>query len=154
MGAAAQMGYRDGRAAGAGGEMRDVRVLLSMLWVVYMFNATYGDITTLYYSILINSTPPIHYTQAFLLAGVLLVEPAIVMIFLSRWLAYRTNRWANLVVAAVLAVIQLGTLFVGTPTLAYAFVSAALVATCAVIVWFAWNWVDPVSPIGSPGPGA
>lgn len=129
--------------------MRDVRGLLSSLWIVYMFNATYGDLTTLYYSVFINGTPPVHYTQAFLLAGILLVEPAILMIFFTRSLGFRASRWGNIIVAAILAVIQVGTLFVGTPTLAYAFVSAALIATCTAIVWLAWTWVDSTPPVGS-----
>ncbi|HZY71074.1 MAG TPA: DUF6326 family protein [Thermoplasmata archaeon] len=134
--------------------MKETRALLSMLWIVYMFNATYGDITTLYYSVFINSTPPVHYTQAFLLAGVLLVEPAIVMIFLSRALGYRASRLANIIVATVLALIQLATLFVGTPTLAYAFVSAALIATCAIIVWYSWKWAEPTASAGTPEPSS
>lgn len=134
--------------------MKDVRSLLSLLWIVYMFNAAYGDITTLYYSVFINSATSVHYTQAFLLAGVLLVEPAILMIFLTRWLGFRASRWSNVIVAAVLTIIQIGTLFVGTPTLAYAFVSAALIVTCAAIVWVAWKWVDSTTPTGTAVPSA
>lgn len=134
--------------------MKDVRVLLSSLWIVYVFNATYGDITTLYYSVFINSTTSVHYTQAFLLAGILLVEPAILMIFFTRSLGFRAARWSNLIVAALLAVVQFGTLFVGTPTLAYAFVSSALIVTCAVIVWLARKWVDSTPRMESAGASA
>lgn len=31
-------------------------------------------------------------------------------------------------------------LFVGTPTLAYGFISAILIATSGGIAWYAWNW--------------
>jgi membrane protein implicated in regulation of membrane protease activity len=45
------------------------------------------------------------------------------------------------VVAGVfLAAVQLVTLFVGTPTLPYAFLSIVLIATSGVIAWFAWKW--------------
>lgn len=37
-----------------------------MLWIFYMFNAVYIDITTLYYSVFINHYAEVHYTQAFL----------------------------------------------------------------------------------------
>lgn len=37
-----------------------------MLWIFYMFNAVYIDITTLYYSVFINHHAEVHYTQAFL----------------------------------------------------------------------------------------
>ncbi|HTZ63755.1 MAG TPA: hypothetical protein VMB51_06590 [Solirubrobacteraceae bacterium] len=40
---------------------------LSLLWIFYMFNAAYIDVTALYYSVFINHSPKVHYTQAFLL---------------------------------------------------------------------------------------
>ena len=72
---------------------------LSLLWIFYMFNAAYVDITTLYYSIFINHKPAVHYTQAFLLAAGVLIEISIVIIPLFRVLKYRANRWANIIAA-------------------------------------------------------
>ena len=68
---------------------------LSLLWIFYMFNAAYIDITTLYYSVFINHKPAVHYTQAFLLGAGVLIEISIVMVLLSRILKVRANRWAN-----------------------------------------------------------
>ena len=113
---------------------------LSLLWIFYMFNAAYIDITTLYYSVFINHKSAVHYTQVFLLGAGVLVEISIAMIVLSRVLKYRANRWANMIAAIFLTVVQLVTLFVGTPTLAYAFFSTIIIATTAVIVWYAWRW--------------
>ena len=45
-----------------------------------MFNAAYIDITTLYYSVLINHNPAVHYTQAFLLGAGVSIEISIAMI--------------------------------------------------------------------------
>lgn len=45
-----------------------------------------------------------------------------------------------MVAGGFLTVVQFITLFVGTPTLAYAFLSIVLIATSGVIAWFAWRW--------------
>jgi hypothetical protein len=125
--------------------MRNVQSKLSMLWIFYVLNIAYGDIGTLYYSVFINPTPLVHYTQVFLLGAAVLVEIPMVMILLSRMLNYRPNRFANIVVGVVLTGVELASLFVGTPTLAYAFIGVISVATSAYIVFYAWKW-HPVSP--------
>ena len=121
-------------------EMKDKKLILTTLWIFYMFNTAYIDITTLYYSVFINHTPTVHYTQVFLLGGGILVEIPMVMVLLSRILKYRANRWANIIVGIVLTAVQIVTLFVGKPTLAYLFFSIILIATSAFIVWYAWRW--------------
>jgi hypothetical protein len=119
---------------------------LSLLWIFYMFNATYIDLTTLYYSVFINQKPKVHYTQLFLLGAAVLIEISIAMIVLSRILKYRANRRANISAGIFLTGVQFVTLFVGTPTLAYAFLSIILIATSAVIVWLAWTWSNADVP--------
>ena len=84
----------------------------------------------------------VHSTNAFLLFGTLLVELAMIMILLSRFLAYRVNRIANIVVAVVLTAVSAVSLFVGAPTPVYAFISVVTIATGLAVVWFAWQWVD------------
>ena len=115
---------------------------LSWLWVFYMFNTAYIDINTLYYSVFINHHANVHYTQTFLLGAAVLVEIPTAMVILSRMLRYRWNRLTNVIVGVLLTVIQIATLFVGTPTLAYAFISAILIATSGGIAWYAWNWSE------------
>ncbi len=115
---------------------------LSWLWVFYMFNTAYIDINTLYYSVFINHHAEVHYTQTFLLGAAVLVEIPTAMVILSRMLRYRWNRLTNVIVGVLLTVIQIATLFVGTPTLAYGFISAILIATSAGIAWYAWNWSE------------
>jgi uncharacterized protein DUF6326 len=115
---------------------------LSWLWVFYMFNTAYIDINTLYYSVFINHHAEVHYTQTFLLGAAVLVEIPTAMVILSRMLRYRWNRLTNVIVGVLLTVIQIATLFVGTPTLAYGFISAILIATSGGIAWYAWNWSE------------
>ena len=64
------------------------------------------------------------------------------MVVLPRLLAYRPNRWVNILVGALMTVVQAATLFVGTPTLYYVFFSAIEIATTGFIVWSAWAWRD------------
>ena len=126
--------------------MKDTKERLSLLWIFYMFNAAYIDITTLYYSVFINHKPGVHYTQVFLLGAGVLIEISIAMVLLSRILKYRANRWANIIAAIFLTVVQLVTLFVKTPTQAYVFFSIIMIAATAVIVWYAWRWSDTKVP--------
>jgi Na+/melibiose symporter-like transporter len=121
----------------------DMKSKISLLWIFYMFNAAYIDITTLYYSVFINHKPKIHYTQLFLLGAAVLIEISIAMIVLSRLLNYRANRRANIGAGIFLTLVQFVTLFVGTPTLAYAFLSIILIGTSSVIAWWAWRWSNP-----------
>jgi Na+/melibiose symporter-like transporter len=125
---------------------RGAKERLSLLWIFYMFNAAYIDITTLYYSVFINHKPAVHYTQGFLLGAGVLIEISIAMILLSRVLKYRANRQANIIAAVFLAVVQLVTLFVRTPTLAYVFFSIIMIATAAAIAWYAWKWPNTEAP--------
>ena len=119
-----------------------MQVKLSTLWIFFMFNTAYIDITTLYYSVFINPIPVVQYTQVFLLGGAILVEISIIMVLLSRIMDYRANRWANIIAGIFLTAVQIITLFVGTPTLSYLFVSIILIATSAFIVGYAWRWQE------------
>ena len=118
----------------------DIGSKLSLLWIFFTFNAAYGDIGTLYYSVFINPTPVVHFTQVFLLGGAALVEVSMVMIVLSRVLKQRVNRLATMVAGVFLTAVQAISLFVGTPTLGYAFISAMMIASGVIIVWLAWKW--------------
>jgi hypothetical protein len=119
---------------------QDIKSKLSMLWIFYMFNQAYGDIGTLYYSVFINATPKVQYTQTLLLGAAVLVEIPMVMILLSRTLKYRANRWTNIIAGIGLSAVNAVTLFVGTPTLAYLFITIISIAAGAVIVGYAWKW--------------
>lgn len=100
--------------------------------ILYVLNIAYGDIGTLYYSVFINPTPLVHYTQVFLLGAAVLVEIPMVMILLSRMLKYRPNRLANIIAGVALTCVELVSLFVGTPTLAYSFIAVIAIATTII----------------------
>jgi len=95
--------------------------------------------------VFINHHAKVHYTQAFLLGAGVLIEISISMVVLSRVLRYRANRRANIAAGAFLTAVQIVTLFVATPTLAYLFFSLILIPTSAAAVWYAWKWSDPAT---------
>jgi hypothetical protein len=119
--------------------MHDVKVRLSTLWVFMLFNYLYCDVLTGF-----DPTVPRDLSRNALLAASFLMEIPIVMVLLSRILKYRPNRWANAIVGAFMVLVQVSTLFIGTPTLYYVFFSAIEIACLLFIVWTAWRWAEPV----------
>jgi hypothetical protein len=118
--------------------VQDARVRLSTLWVFMLFNFLYADVMALFDPGL--SSP---MTQQSLLAASVLMEIPIAMVLLSRVLKYRPNRLANVIAGAFMAVVQIGSLFVGSgPTLYYVFFSAIEVPCLLFIVWTAWRWAE------------
>ncbi len=81
-------------------------------------------------------------TPGFLLGAAILMEIPISMVLLSRILKYPANRWANIVAGTIVTAVQVGTLFMGTPTIYYTFFSIFEIAATALIVWLAWRWRD------------
>jgi hypothetical protein len=120
--------------------MRDVKVRLSTLWVFMLFNYLYCDVLTGF-----DPTVPRDLSRDALLAASFLMEIPIAMVLLSRILKYRPNRWANAIVGAFLVLVQVSTLFIGTPTLYYVFFSVIEIACLLFIVWTAWRWTEPVA---------
>jgi hypothetical protein len=119
--------------------MRDIKVRLSTLWVFMLLNWLYCDVMTSF-----DPTVPKDLSRDALLAASFLMEIPIAMVLLSRVLKYRPNRWANIVVGVFMAVVQVGTQFVGSgPTAYYVFFSVIEVACLLFIVWTAWRWAEP-----------
>ena len=118
--------------------MKDLRVSLSTLWVFMLLNYLYCDVLGLF-----DPGMPKNMTQDALLAASFLMEVPIAMVLLSKVLKHGPNRWVNILAGAFMAVVQVATLFVGTPTLYYGFFSAIEIACLLLIVWTAWRWADP-----------
>ena len=62
------------------------------------------------------------------------------MVLMSVLLPYRGSRWANITAGTIMVLVQVGSLFIGTPTGYYLFFSAIEIAATAFIVWYAWTW--------------
>ena len=122
-----------------------MKVRLSTLWVVVMFNMVFADILSFMspgflQEVMTGQAGEIQITQGLLLVFAILLEIPIAMIFLSRTLKYKANRWANMIAALITTAFIVGG---GSTTLHYLFFAAVEVVCMALIVWYAWKWRSP-----------
>ncbi len=80
----------------------------------------------------------------FILAGAIIIQILIFMIFLSRVLKYRANRWVNIITSVITFIFVIGG---GLLTPHYIFIATIEVACMLLIIWHAWKWRDPVAEI-------
>jgi hypothetical protein len=127
------------------GKMDDVKVKLSTLWIVAMFNMLKADILSMYIPgaleevVEFAGNTPI--TQI-MLGAAIIMEISIAMIFLSWVLKYRANRWANIIVG-VLTIVWI---WAGGATYPhYIFIATVETVCLLLIVWYAWKWPNPES---------
>ncbi len=141
--------------------MKDMRVALPTLWVFMVLNYLYCDVLSLLDPANLKDVLAGHaaggsvqITPEFLLASAVLMEIPMAMIPLTRVLGHGPSRWANVAAAAFMAVVQVGSLGVGTPTAYYLFFSAIEVGTLALIAVLALRWVEdkPALPVGIAAP--
>ncbi len=135
----------------------DMRVRLSVLWIFAILNYLYADVLGMFSSetiegILSGSMGGVEFTPAFMLGAAILMETAMIMVPLSRWLPYKANRWANIIAGIIHTTAVFGSMFVGTaPELYYIFFGTIEIATTLLIIWFAWRWpnsaksADPIT---------
>ena len=117
----------------------DKKVMLSTLWLFALLNYLYCDVITVMDPI---KDVTIQLTPGFLLGAAFLLEIPIGMVLLSRILKNKANRKANIISGIIMTAVQTLTLFIGTPTMYYAFFSAIEIACTLYIVWYAWNWTE------------
>jgi hypothetical protein len=75
----------------------------------------------------------------FMLSGAIMMEISIVMILLSRVLAYRANRWANIFTSLLTIVFVIGG---GASYPHYVFIASVEVICLVLILWNAWKWTE------------
>jgi hypothetical protein len=125
--------------------IRDRRALFSTLWIFAMLNYLYCDVLGLMSpemlkGFLAGNVAGLSVTQGFLLGASVLMEVPTAMVLLSRVLKPGANRWANVIAGAFMTIVQLLSLFVGSPAPYYVFFSVIEIACTAFIVWYAWTW--------------
>ena len=118
----------------------DLKVKLSTLWIVVMFNMAFADILSFMLEWTTGHTPEVQVSQGVMLAFAVLIEIPIAMILLSRVLKYRVNRLANIIAAAITIVFVIGG---GSTHLHYIFFAAVEVLCMLLIAWYAWKWPNP-----------
>jgi hypothetical protein len=127
--------------------VKNVKSALPWLWAFMVVNYLYCDVLSLFDKSVLGDilagTGDVHLTPEMLFASAVLMEIPMAMIVLSQVLGHRVNRWANVGAAGFMAVVQLGSLAVGTPAAYYLFFSAIEVGTLVLIAVLALRWADP-----------
>jgi len=131
-------------------EPKDRKVILSSLWIFAMFNYLYADVFTLFFN------PAAHQEtlampQGAVLAFAIMMEIAIAMVLLSRFLPYRANRWANIIAGLFYTALVAWSSTGSAQPLFYVMFASIEIACTLFITWFAWNWRSPESqPVSQP----
>lgn len=123
----------------------DVRLRLSTLWVVVMFNMVFADILSfmmpgMLQEVMTGMAGGLKVTQVMFLAFAGLLEIPIAMVFLSRVLGRKANRIANIVAGVVTIAFVVGG---GSAYLHYYLFAGMEVACILVIIWWSWKWPRP-----------
>jgi hypothetical protein len=122
----------------------DRGVVLSTLWIFILFNMVFADIVGFMnpgaLEGIITGAVGIEITQELLLVFSVLLEIPIAMIFLSRILKYRINRWANTAACVITILFVIGG---GSAYLSYIFFATVEVICMLFIIGYAWTWRQP-----------
>jgi Sec-independent protein secretion pathway component TatC len=118
-----------------------MEVRLSTLWIVVMLNMAFADILSIVLSSAlkenVEAPASLKITQELMLVSAILIEIPIVMIFLSRILNYKANRWANIITAVITILFVIGG---GASYLHYLFFAAFEIICLLLIIWYSWQW--------------
>ena len=132
------------------GEKR--KVILSTLWIFFTLNIIYADVFSLI-DVTFSGTDVSAAENAELISAIvtplmllliaIILESGMIMIVLSRLLKRAINRWANIIIAVLQALVLSASLFVGTPKMYYIFFATVELITLLIIILYAWSWPAP-----------
>ena len=120
----------------------DKKALLSTLWIFVLLNIIFRDLHEFFRAGMIEEiitlTP---VSEQMMLIGGIMMEIPILMVLLSRILNYRINRWANIIIGAVIIALVIG---VGQKDLDDMFFATVEVIALSAIVWLAAKWREVI----------
>ena len=122
----------------------DTKTKFSTLWIVIMFNMAFADILSLNipgtHEELVAFAGDTPITQL-MLGGAIMLEIPILMIFLSRVLKSKANRWANIIASIITIAFVVGA-EIGNSAVNphYLFIGTVEVACMLFIIWTASKW--------------
>jgi len=118
----------------------DKKVFFSTLWIVVMINVAMADIFGFMMDKMAGTAAPeIQVPQIGMLIFAIIMEIPIVMIFLSRILKYKANRWSNIIAGIITIVFIVAG---GSLDMVYVFFAAVEIVCLGMIIWNAWKWID------------
>ncbi|MFA5856827.1 MAG: DUF6326 family protein [Candidatus Pacearchaeota archaeon] len=115
----------------------DIKVKLSTLWIVVMFTMIFADILSFISPNFFQDMNQMQINQTMLLVFAILLEIPILMIFLSRYLNYKINRWTNVIasIITILFVIGGGSLYPH-----YIFFASVEIICLIYIIYLSYKW--------------
>ncbi len=116
---------------------KDRRTVLTAAWVFLLFNVIYADIFTLSFN---RSVDASGMNAGAILFFAVVMETAIAMTFLSRFLPRAWNRWSNIGAAVVQTALLAWSVVDGPTTSYYKFFVVIEVATLLFVIGYAWTW--------------
>ncbi len=125
-----------------GAGMKDRKVALSTLWIFAMLNYIYADVFLLFFNPTAQNENPV-MTQGVVLVFAILMETAIAMVLLSRFLKYGANRWANIIAGLFHTAFVAWSMIGETPAPFYVFFASVEMVCTLFIAWYAWKWHSP-----------
>ncbi len=116
------------------------RVRISILWVCVVLNIILADIVGFLHpgvlERIITGSVGFTLTQELLLVFSVLLQIPVAMVFLSRILAPRANRWLNTAAVLLTALFVVGG---GSGTLSYVFFASLEMVAMLGILWYTWH---------------
>jgi len=122
--------------------MKDRKVVLSTLWIFAMLNYLYADVFLLFFNPTAQNGT-LAMSQGAVLVFAILMETAIAMVLLSRFLKYGANRWANIIAGLFHTAFVAWSMIGETPAPFYVFFASIEMVCTLFIAWYAWKWRNP-----------
>jgi hypothetical protein len=120
-------------------EMKDRKVVLSTLWIFATLNYVYADVFTLFFNPTAQKET-LAMPQGAVLVFAILMETAIAMVFLSRFLKYGANRWVNMIAGIFHTAFVAWSLTGATQPIFYVFFASIEIVCTLFITGYAWKW--------------
>ena len=119
----------------------DTKARLSIFWIVVMINMAFADIIGLMIpgaleKIMEGDAGSFQITQGIMLVFAIITEIPIAMIFLSRVLKHKINRWVN-IIASLITIVYI--IAGGSTNLPYIFFASIEIICLLLIAWYAWK---------------
>ncbi len=122
--------------------MKDRKVALSTLWIFAMLNYIYADVFLLFFNPT-GQNENLAMSQGVVLVFAILMETAIAMVLLSRFLKFGANRWANIIAGLFHTAFVAWSMIGETPAPFYVFFASVEMVCTLFIAWYAWKWRSP-----------
>ncbi len=123
----------------------DRKKLLPFLWIFLTVNYIYCDVFILHdarylEAFLSGDVGGMKITENFLLAFSAVMQVAMIMIVLSRFLANTFNKYINIIAGIITTTVQSFTVAMGGSTIYFKFFSFFEICTGLLIIYFAMTW--------------